>query len=168
MTLTLILIRHAKSSWDDMFSDDHARVLNARGRAAAPSIGAWMATRGYIPQVVLCSDAARTRETAGLILPHLSPQPELRVSSDLYHASPDTMLAEISKQTSPVLALIGHNPGIALLANGLLKRRPSHPRFADYPTCATTVITFDADSWRDAAPNTGTCKDFIMPGDLTG
>ena len=168
MTLTLILIRHAKSSWDDPAADDHARVLNARGRSAAPTIGGWLAAQGHIPDVVLCSDAARTRETAGLILPHLSPEPTLQITPKLYHASPDTMLDLIHRQTTRAVALIGHNPGIGLLASGLVKRRPTHPRFGDYPTCAATVIEFATDNWADVAAHSGLCIDFVVPGDLAG
>ncbi|WP_322890505.1 MULTISPECIES: SixA phosphatase family protein [unclassified Yoonia] len=166
MTLTLILIRHAKSSWDDPFADDHARVLNARGRAAAPAISAWLAAQGHVPDVVLCSDAARTQETAALILPHLAPAPDLQLVPALYHASPDTMLDLLQKQTARRIAMIGHNPGIAMFADGMIERRPAHPRFGDYPTCATCVIRFDADRWDRAAPRSGRCTAFITPADL--
>ena len=54
MTCRLILIRHAKSSWDDPMADDHARVLNGRGRASAAAIGGWLAAKSYLPDVVLC------------------------------------------------------------------------------------------------------------------
>ena len=63
MTLRLVLIRHAKSSWDDFSIEDHDRQLNERGRRSAPAIGQWIADRGDIPTEVLCSDAKRTRET---------------------------------------------------------------------------------------------------------
>ena len=57
MTLTLILTRHAKSSWGDADLEDHARPLNKRGRASAKAIGRWIADHGITPQEVLCSDA---------------------------------------------------------------------------------------------------------------
>ena len=57
----LILTRHAKSSWDDPLTPDHDRPLNDRGKAAAADLGQWLASRGYIPDEVLCSDALRTR-----------------------------------------------------------------------------------------------------------
>ncbi|WP_019953344.1 SixA phosphatase family protein [Yoonia vestfoldensis] len=162
----LILIRHAKSSWDDPFADDHARVLNDRGRAAAPAIGAWLASEGHVPDVVLCSDAARTQETAALILPHLAPAPVLQLVPGLYHASPDTMLDVLRRQTAHCIAMIGHNPGIAMFADGMIGRRPAHPRFGDYPTGATCVIAFDIADWGNAARHSGTCKAFRTPGDL--
>lgn len=160
MTQRLILIRHAKSSWDDPYDDDHARVLNKRGRASAQAIGTWLVERGYVPEVLLCSDAARTRETAALALPETTPV----LSHQLYHASPDTILALVKKQTARTVAVIGHNPGLGLLANALVKEAPEHRRFSDYPTCATTVIDF-ADA---VAPQAGTCTDFVVPRDLIG
>ena len=69
MTKRLILTRHAKSSWDDPAMADHDRPLNDRGKAAAADLGAWLASRGYIPGEVLCSDAQRTRSTWSGIAP---------------------------------------------------------------------------------------------------
>lgn len=168
MTLRLILIRHAKSSWSDPFADDHARVLNARGQASATAVGSWLARGGYIPDVVLCSDAERTQQTASLIIPALSPAPRLQLSARLYHAAPDTILDTLHRQEAITIAVIGHNPGIGMLANGLVKAAPEHRRFSDYPTCATTVIGFDVDGWSAVQPRLGTAIDFTVPRDLIG
>lgn len=168
MTLRLILIRHAKSSWDDPFGDDHARVLNKRGQTSATAIGQWMQDKGYTPDIILCSDAARTIETAERILPKLATQPALQFSGRIYHAAPDTILDLISKQTAQTVGVIGHNPGIGMLANALVKKAPKHHRFNDYPTCGTTVIDFDVDQWTAVQPRTGTCQAFIVPRDLIG
>ena len=168
MTLRLILIRHAKSSWDDPFADDHARVLNERGRASATAIGDWLADKGYVPDVVLCSDAARTVETAERIMPKLTPTPDLQLSGRIYLASPDTIADLIQRQTAQTVAVIGHNPGIGMLANGLVRTAPKHHRFSDYPTCAVTVIDFEEDAWSAIRPHKGTAIDFIVPRDLIG
>ena len=168
MTLRLILIRHAKSSWSDPFSDDHERVLNNRGQASASAIGTWMAQEGYLPDIVLCSDAARTQETMELILAALPKQPKWQLSGRIYHAAPDTILDMIQKQTAKTVAVIGHNPGIGMLANALVASAPTHHRFNDYPTCATTVIDFESDDWRNIQPRTGQHKAFVVPRDLIG
>jgi phosphohistidine phosphatase len=162
--LTLTLIRHAKSSWDDPAATDHARKLNARGRAAAPLIGRWLQDQGHRPGLILCSDAMRTRETLALILPALSPAPQVRYLPELYHADPADMLDLIRTETNPNLALIGHNPGIGALAAMLVQSPPDHPRFADYPTAATTVIRFDAKNWQEIGR--GNCAAFTIPADL--
>ena len=168
MTKRLILIRHAKSSWDDAFADDHARVLNNRGRASAQAIGGWLTDQGYTPQTVLCSDAARTQETAELILPQLAPAPKLKLSGMLYHAAPDTIMDLIGRETADTIAVIAHNPSIGMVANALVGTPPDHHRFSDYPTCATTVIDFDTDSWADIHRGSGSCVDFVVPRDLIG
>ena len=168
MTLRLILIRHGKSSWDDPFDDDHARVLNERGRASATAIGAWLAQEGHVPDVVLCSDAARTVETAELVMGALVPPLKLQLSGRIYHASPDTVLDMIQQQTAKTVAVIGHNPGIGMLANLLVKKAPKHHRFNDYPTCASTVIDFEASAWSATRPRTGICAAFVVPRDLIG
>ncbi|NCO86487.1 MAG: histidine phosphatase family protein [Rhodobacterales bacterium] len=166
MTLTLILIRHAKSSWANAGQDDHARPLNPRGRTDAPRVGAWLAAQGHIPDLVLCSDAARTRETLALILPALPRNPQVSHHAALYHAAPQTMLDILHGADSPCVAMVGHNPGIGALAAGLLTTSPDHPRFADYPTAATTVMTFAAPEWRAVTPGTGTLLGFTIPHDL--
>lgn len=168
MTLRLILIRHAKSSWDDPFSDDHARVLNKRGQASAHAVGVWLAGQGYLPDLILCSDATRTMQTAEVILANLSPRPALRSCKALYHAAPDTILDVMRKETAKSIAVIGHNPGIGMLANRLVAKAPIHHRFSDYPTCATTVIDFEAEAWSEIRLASGTCEAFVVPRDLIG
>lgn len=161
----LILIRHGKSSWDDPFGDDHARVLNARGRDAAQAIGVWLVQNGYVPDLLLVSDAARTVETANLIVPAFGyAAPEVKYMARLYHASPDTVVETVLRQTAKTIAVIGHNPGIGMAASGLVTRPPHHTRFSDYPTCTTTVIDFDG----PVELHKGTCVDFIVPRDLIG
>lgn len=163
MTKRLILIRHAKSSWNDPYADDHSRPLNNRGRHSATAIGRWLARHDYRPEKILCSDAARTVETADLIMPELADRPGLQLSHALYHAAPEGIWQLLRKQTASVVAVIGHNPGIGMLANGLVTSPPHHPRFQDYPTCATTVIDIP-----DANSDRGACVAFVVPRDLIG
>jgi phosphohistidine phosphatase len=116
--------------------------------------------------MVLCSDAARTRETWGLISAVMTAAPQATYSRDLYLAPDLMMLEQIRKASGRVVALIGHNPGIAELADGLVSAPPDHDRFADYPTGATTVMTFDTGRWADLAEGTGQIVDFVVPRDL--
>ena len=78
----LILTRHAKSSWDDPLMSDHDRPLNERGKAAAADLGQWLASRGYVPDQVLCSDALRTRKTWSGIAPALPARLLTRVDGE--------------------------------------------------------------------------------------
>lgn len=168
MTKQLILIRHAKSSWDDPFADDHARVINARGKASATAIGQWLGEQGYLPDVIISSDATRANQTAELILETLAPKPDLRLAAALYHAAPDTILDQLKGEQARSIAIVGHNPGIGIFAKTMSQSAPAHPRFNDYPTCATTVIEFHADEWRQLYPGKGLCVNFTVPRDLIG
>ena len=160
----LILIRHAKSGWDDPFADDHARVLTKRGNAASTAIGDWLQTNGYLPDVMLVSDAARTQQTATLIAAQLAAKPPVVLMGQLYHAAPDTVLEAARARPEACVAVIAHNPGIGLLAHHLAAKRPAHHRFDDYPTCATTVLDFSG----PIIAGGGQVTDFIVPRDLIG
>lgn len=166
MTLRLVLIRHAKSSWDDPMADDHARILNARGRDSADRLGRWLAAEGHRPDTALVSDAARTRETWARIAAGLPGAPAAQHLPALYHAGPDVMLRCLQAATGDCVAMVGHNPGIAGFARWLLAEAPAHPRFADYPTGATLVAEFPAARWADVAPGSGRLVAFVVPREL--
>ncbi|HSF64476.1 MAG TPA: histidine phosphatase family protein [Paracoccaceae bacterium] len=164
----LILTRHAKSSWDDPLTPDHDRPLNERGKAAAADLGDWLASRGYVPDQVLCSDALRTRKTFSGLAPALPATPVLDLKPALYHAGPDVMLAVLRHATGDCVMMIGHNPGIAEFAHRLVTRAPLHEGFAKYPTGATLVAEFDVGSWAEVQYGTGSTIDFVVPRELVG
>ena len=158
----LILTRHAKSAWDDPTLDDHDRPLNDRGRRSARALGDWMASRGYEPEEVLCSTAARTQETWAVIAgAPLEVRPLIRMESALYHAGADRMLAVLRTATQPTVMMLGHNPGISEFAAMLPARPPMDPDFRRYPTAATLVIDFQIDDWRQVQPGQGSVMDFV-------
>lgn len=163
MTLRLILTRHAKSSWDDPLLPDHDRPLNARGQRAAADLGQWLASRGYLPGEVLCSDALRTRETWEGIAPALPAAPEVALKPALYHAGADVMLAVLRHATADCVMMVGHNPGIADFAQRIVARAPASADFARYPTGATLVADFSAATWAEVKFGTGAVVDFIVP-----
>ena len=164
MTLRLILTRHAKSSWDDPTMADHDRPLNARGRASAGLIGAWLASRALRPDEVLCSDALRTRQTWDGIAAHLgTPEAELRLTGTLYGAGPDVMLAVLRGARKANVMMIGHNPGIAEFAARLSAHPLRDPEAQRYPTGATLVLTFEADNWADVGSGSGAQAEFVTP-----
>ena len=165
MTLTLLLIRHAKSDWETG-RPDHERPLNARGRRDATRMGAWVAEKGLAPAEVLCSDAQRTRETLDLLLAAWTPRPEVSHHRALYHAVPEAMLSVLEGAEGTRVALVGHNPGIGHLAQRLARRAPDHPRWADFPTCAVAVLAFQAASWSAIREGTGEVLAFAVPADL--
>lgn len=166
MTKRLILTRHAKSSWDDPLMSDHDRPLNDRGKAAAADLGEWLASRGYVPEQVLCSDALRTRKTWSGIAPALPGTPILDLKPALYHAGPDVMLAVLRHATAPVVMVIGHNPGISEFAHRIVARAPLSPEFQRYPTGATLVVDFAVESWEEINWGMGSVDDFIVPSEI--
>ncbi|MDC0738341.1 histidine phosphatase family protein [Cognatishimia sp. SS12] len=162
MPKRLILVRHAKSSWAHDLAD-HRRPLNARGLRSAPLIGDWLRKNGYVPDVLLCSSAERTKQTCdGLGFDDVA-----RAEKDtLYLASAEKMRKVLSAADGPCVCLIGHNPGIADLAHRLVATPPAHDRFADYPTGATTVIDFDVEDWSEVTFGSGEVIGFTTPRDL--
>jgi phosphohistidine phosphatase len=162
MTHTLILTRHAKSSWDNLELEDHDRPLNPRGIRSAKALGDWLRNQGLNPDQVLSSSARRTGDTyLGM---GLDTTPEF--TSALYHAGPDRMLAVLKQATGKCVLILGHNPGIADFAARLVKTAPAHPRFFDYPSGATLVLRFDVQSWSDLRWSNGSVVDFTIPRDL--
>ncbi|WP_102225606.1 SixA phosphatase family protein [Acidimangrovimonas sediminis] len=166
MPKRLILIRHAKSSWDDPLMPDHARPLNTRGQRAAAEIGAWLTSRGYLPDTVLCSNATRTTETWARLSEHLEGAPEAKLLPTLYNAAADVIMAVLRHAVGDTVMVIGHNPGIAEFAHRLVARAPLHPEFQKFPTGATLVAEFEIDSWEDASFAKAGVVDFVVPRDL--
>jgi len=162
----LILTRHAKSSWDDPLTPDHDRPLNERGKAAAADLGQWLASRGYVPDEVYCSDALRTRKTWSGIAPALPGSPVLELKPALYHAGPDVMMAVLKHAKGDCVMMIGHNPGIAEFAHRLVSKTPISPEFRKYPTGATLVVDFAVESWADAGFGQGVTVDFVVPREI--
>lgn len=164
--MRLILTRHAKSDWSDDPLKDHDRSLNPRGRRAADAIGGWMAARGHIPDRALLSTARRVTETWSRIARRLPGAVETRSSHDLYHAPPEAVLAELAVETAGCIVVVSHNPGLAALAQWLVRETPQRPDFHRYPTGATLVLDLDVRNWADVAARSADVVDFIVPRDL--
>lgn len=170
--LTLSLLRHAKSSWDDLELDDFERPLAKRGISAAPQMGRALRELDAKPDLVLCSTAVRTRATLALVLLELGPPPpEVSYDDGLYLASPAAMLTRIRKADDrfPHVMLVGHNPGthaLALELTGVAKREDMAELAAKFPTAGLAIITFDVDRWRDVKSGTGQLKLFMTPRKL--
>lgn len=167
----LILLRHAKSSWDQDDLPDRLRPLAQRGRLAAPLMGAWLADVGLVPDAVLCSDSVRARETWDRLRPLLPRAPLVQFRERLYHAAPRTLLMETraAPPQARALMLIGHEPGLG----GFLRRLVPDPvepdlarAFEKFPTAAVAVVGFRIDSWADLGFQTGALTRFAVPRDL--
>ncbi|MEO9573356.1 MAG: histidine phosphatase family protein [Tateyamaria sp.] len=162
MTLTLILMRHAKSAWDDPILADHDRPLNDRGKASAQAMGDWLRAQGHLPDTAISSSSTRTGQTFA----ELRLDIPVSFTRTLYHAGPEVMMEVLRDETAPTVLMLGHNPGIADFADRLVEQPPRHPRFSDYPTCATAVITFDAKGWNDIGWREGQPISFAIPREV--
>lgn len=167
---TLLLLRHAKSSWEDEDLDDFDRPLNPRGRRAAPAMGRVLLERGWVPDRVLCSPAARTRETWALVEEALGTEVPAEYPDVLYLAEPGEMVEEIRNagREAERLLVVGHNPGmerlaLALAADGAPELRERMA--AKYPTAALAVLDFEG-GWDSVAAERVRLVDFIRPKDL--
>ena len=113
MAKRLIVMRHAKSSWGENGQSDHARPLSKRGRRDAPAVARRLVEFDWAPNLVLSSDAVRTRETYALMSPELTEVDRVEYLSAFYNDGYPALLAmlrEVPDVFGTVLAL-GHNPG---------------------------------------------------------
>jgi phosphohistidine phosphatase len=170
--LTLCLLRHGKSSWDDASIQDFDRPLAPRGEEAAPRMGAYMAAQGIEPELILCSPAARARQTLALVLPKLAGQPSVEFEDGLYLASSSALLARIRKVRANThrLMIVGHDPGMHGLAVELSGRGSTEDlnRLANkFPTAGLAVITFRLTQWSQVKPKAGRLDLFMAPRRLS-
>ncbi len=150
MLRRLIMMRHAKSAWDTDAPSDHARPLNKRGRRDAPRVGAHLAERGWLPEVVLSSDSARTRETWERMSAAFD-RVEVCFLPTLYAAGVGEVaeaLRRVPDQIGTVL-MLGHNPGWEEVVE----------RLTGAPVLMTTanaaLLELEAESWAQAASSDG-------------
>jgi phosphohistidine phosphatase len=166
----LMILRHAKAEPHDA-RRDHQRELTHGGREDAVRMGAYLADNDIIPQLVLCSDAARARQTLEAVAPYLPKGVPQRIERKLYDAESSALLGDLRDidDAFDAVMFIGHNPGLEDLARGLV-RDPSS-RFAvemrrKFPTAALAVIDLDIESWADLSWETGHVIEFVKPADL--
>jgi phosphohistidine phosphatase len=158
---TLYLLRHAKSSWKDVSLRDFDRPLKDRGRKAAKRIGRHLAGEKLKALLMVCSPAARTRETAEIVLKSANLRVEERFEERIYEASLRDLLRVVTEipDDKQVVLMIGHNPGfeeLCVYLTGEGRRMP---------TAALAKITFD-DSWKDIKAGQGTLDWFVTPKEL--
>jgi phosphohistidine phosphatase len=172
MKKQLFLLRHAKSSWDDLALPDHDRPLSKRGRKAAAAMRRLAQSDGLSPDRVYVSSALRTMKTLEAIEPWDDP-PIVEVREDLYLA-PASKILELLRgvpEAARAVLLIGHNPGLQDLAVLLMGgdgqgAKDAARRLADsYPTGALTEFELDC-SWLQIGRGSGRLRRFVTPREL--
>ncbi len=160
---TLLVLRHAKSSHADETLADHDRPLTERGRRDAPRMGAHLLECDLVPEVILCSSAQRTTETAELAAEACRYRGAIRSDERLYLASCDAMLRLLARENERVtrVLLVGHNPGLEDLVERLTGRR------ATLSTAALAQVELPIDSWPElAGVRQAVLKGLWRPSDL--
>ena len=143
---TLVLVRHAKSSWESDV-DDHDRPLSGRGRRDAVAIGQELARRGIRPDLVLCSSAVRTRQTWQQAVAGGAQAAEVRYQPEIYHAWVPELTSIIRElpDTASTVVVLGHAPGIPDLVEFLAVREHRSPQWArmdeKFPTAALAILS---------------------------
>jgi phosphohistidine phosphatase len=169
MTRYLHLLRHAKSSWADAEQPDRERPLAPRGRRAAGKLAGRLEKLAVRPDLVLCSPAARTRQTLELIRPGLEPEVEVRFDDALYGAGAPELLERVRAVPARVGAVlvIGHNPGLQELtvllaaASDLRERARAH-----FPTAALASLSLVHARWADLQAGEAELVAFLAPREL--
>lgn len=146
MTRRLIVMRHAKSSWDSPGHSDNERPLNDRGRRDAPKVGAALEERGWLPELVLSSDSQRTRETFAGMNECFSSVVKARFLSSFYHAGLGAVQDELPVVPDEVacLLVLGHNPGWEDLVGWLTGED------IVMKTANAALLSLDLESWSAA------------------
>ena len=160
---TLILVRHAKSSWKNASLADIDRPLNKRGKRDAPKMGKRLAEQNVKIDLIITSPAKRTRKTASVFADHLSYKNEIIKESALYDASNMAILQLIRNldDNSQTVMLVGHNPGLTNVVNRL-----SRVNIENVPTCGVVILGYDIDSWTKVDEVTPVWFDFDYPKKL--
>jgi phosphohistidine phosphatase len=166
----LFLLRHAKAEAEAPGGGDRDRPLADQGERAMGDIGAWAAKAGLAPDLILCSPAVRTRQTLALLLTHLSGRPQLKFEDALYLADAPALLERLRRvpARSASVLVVGHNPGLHVLAVGLLRGAAgSHAKRLGQglPTGALAAFEFDR-SWANLDQGAAHLTDFVTPKEL--
>lgn len=153
---TLLVQRHAKSSWKHPELSDHDRPLNKRGKRDAPRMGRLVAAQGLRPDVIVSSTARRARRTAEEVARHAGCEGAVQLDRRLYLASPDEIVDVVRGVAGSArrVMVVGHNPGLEDLVARLAGRRET------LPTAALAALHLSIRSWAELTASTA--------GDLAG
>ncbi len=141
---TLLLLRHAKSSWDESGLADIDRPLNKRGKRDAPRIGFLLREEGIVPDLILCSPALRARKTAEAVVENSGYEGEIEIQDSFYPGQTADFLDVISHLPDEYqsVLVVGHNPALEELLTS------STDESVTLPTAALAQVSLPIQSWR--------------------
>ena len=140
---TLLILRHAKSSWKDMSLTDHDRPLKKRGKRDAPRMGRLLREEGLVPDLILSSTAKRALETAVLVADASGYEGDIDVRREFYPGYPDAYIDALRETADEyqIMMVVGHNPGL----EELLELLTEAGEFL--PTAALAQVALPVQSW---------------------
>ena len=164
----ITLFRHAKAEIPDVEKADFDRCLASRGQRNAIRMGRFIREKGLLPDLVIVSKAARTRETFELASRDWPDIPVVFLDS-IYEASATTVMAGIEAHGGDCerVMVIGHNPGLVVLLHNLVDSPPSGLNMSYFPTSCVADIGFDVPHIRDIQPESGRLLSFIRVRELS-
>jgi phosphohistidine phosphatase len=145
---TVLLVRHAKSSWDTGALSDFERPLNDRGKKDAPDMAQRLVAKKIPIDTFIASPAKRAKRTAQLFVKEFNVSEEdIIYKSELYHAPPEAFYELIDKleESQAHIAIFSHNPGITAFANTLT----DDVELDNIPTCGVFAIKVEVEKWKD-------------------
>jgi phosphohistidine phosphatase len=157
----LVIVRHAKSSWDTSTLNDIDRPLNGRGKHDAPLMRRILRERGLVPGRILSSPAKRARKTAKLIAAEVGYAADaIDIRDEIYMQGVPALMALVQTLDDawPRVFLCGHNPDLTELVNRL-----SGESIANVPTCGIASIAFEVGSWAHVMAGSGRLVFFDYP-----
>lgn len=160
----LILLRHAKSEQILTGVADFDRPLNTRGLNTAPFMGELLVRENLVPDIIICSPAKRTVQTADLVRESSGINASIVYDDRIYEAATGTLLNVISDlpDTANTAMLVGHNPGMEGVVRALTGT------LEPMPTAALAVIDIDAAKWKNTEPGSGKLSAIFRPKDEMG
>ncbi len=158
---TLLLIRHAKSSWASLDLEDIDRTLNQRGLRDAPIMGLRLKNQSIQPDLIVSSPAVRARTTAMIFAEQLNyDKTKIQEISEIYDAAPATILQLIKTlpDTANTILMFGHNPAFTMVANHFSKNW-----IDNVPTCGIFAIEFNSTIWKNCTSENAQVLFFDYP-----
>jgi phosphohistidine phosphatase len=163
MTVRLLVLRHAKSSWADEYTDDWERPLTDRGVRDATRVGQLLRRLSLVPDVIVSSDAVRAQTTAQLVADAAGYTGKISLSPALYHAKPQVVIDVLRKtprQDAPLIMVVAHNPSLEDLVAQLTGEH------VGLSTATLVHLQLRAERWGDLEHSKGAgVIDVWHPGD---
>ena len=160
---SIILFRHAKSDWNNTYSEDHERKLNKRGVRAAKTMGLYLRNINQIPEIVITSTAIRTKKTLEIAIKEGNWKSKVKMEKKIYNSSIKKLFNIIHKieDIYTNVCLVGHEPTISAFIYETTKYS-----IIKFPTASMAKIEFKIKKWKYINTNSGMLTWFKKPKEI--